>query len=359
MQPSASRVLPETPVFLTIGRSNRDNTALLHAFGAGSTIDPTPGWTRGYRGENLCGGFPLSHPGAYGDTLATAFRLASTPTLVTRSLHKARLAATEIRCDRERFGMTAPIPREDAYLVALQIRPCERHELWIDERPVAVSPIIGGETMIYDLRRNPIAHMDSTFHSLHFYLPRSALDWIAEDIGAHPVEDLDCPAGTRVDDPVIRALGTALMPALSCPETINATFADHALLAIAAHTAHRYGHMRATRRMSRGGLAAWQERRAKDLLSEHMVDGVSLTHIACECGLSVSHFSRAFRHTTGFPPHQWLLLRRIDRARELLRDPSRALLDIALDCGFADQSHFTRVFTRTIGVAPGIWRRSL
>jgi AraC-like DNA-binding protein len=58
------------------------------------------------------------------------------------------------------------------------------------------------------------------------------------------------------------------------------------------------------------------------------------------------------------PPHQWLLRRRVDKARQLLHDPSAALADVALACGFADQSHLTRVFTRLTGTGPNAWRRA-
>ncbi|WP_347260910.1 AraC family transcriptional regulator [Rudaea sp.] len=301
----------------------------------------------------------MNQRGAYGSTLAEAFRLDRAPALVTRSLNKSRLAMTEVRCDREQFGMTKPIPREDAYLVAVQMGPCERHELWSDDRPAEVSPIVGGETMIYDLRRNPIARMDSAFHSVHFYLPKAVLDWIAEDVGAAPIGELDCIPGKRMDDPVVRGMAEVLSAALSQPEAVNTAFAEHALLTIAAHTASKYGHLSVTRRIPHGGLAAWQERRAKELLCANLTEGASLTDLARECGLSVSHFTRAFRQTTGLPPHRWLLQRRIERARELLRDRSRTLPEIALACGFADQSHFTRVFSSATGLAPGAWRRGI
>jgi AraC family transcriptional regulator len=75
--------------------------------------------------------------------------------------------------------------------------------------------------------------------------------------------------------------------------------------------------------------------------------------------LSVSHFSRAFRRTMGVAPHSWLLARRIEVAKERLRDCRLSLSDVALACGFADQSHLTRVFTRMVGVSPGAWRRAL
>ncbi|MGE7139272.1 helix-turn-helix domain-containing protein [Luteibacter sp. NPDC031894] len=108
----------------------------------------------------------------------------------------------------------------------------------------------------------------------------------------------------------------------------------------------------------RGGLATWQERRAIAYMDERLDQSFPVAAVAEACGLSVNHFSRAFRRSMGKPPHRWLLDRRIDRARELLRDTTLSLADIALACGFAEQSHFTRVFTRTVGMPPGAWRRA-
>jgi AraC family transcriptional regulator len=109
----------------------------------------------------------------------------------------------------------------------------------------------------------------------------------------------------------------------------------------------------------RGGLAPWQVRRAKEVLSANLDGGVPLKEVARECRLSVSHFSRAFRRTMGVAPHRWLLARRIELAKEQLRNTELSLSDAALACGFADQSHLTRVFTRMVGVSPGAWRRAL
>jgi AraC family transcriptional regulator len=86
---------------------------------------------------------------------------------------------------------------------------------------------------------------------------------------------------------------------------------------------------------------------------------VQLKEVARECRLSVSHFSRAFRRSMGVAPHNWLLTRRVEVAKEKLRDDRMSLMDVALATGFADQSHLTRVFTRMVGVSPGAWRRAL
>ncbi|WP_275626918.1 AraC family transcriptional regulator [Pseudomonas sp. 273] len=88
-----------------------------------------------------------------------------------------------------------------------------------------------------------------------------------------------------------------------------------------------------------------------------MSDGLSVARLAQECALSRSHFTRAFKLSTGLSPHDWLLRRRVEKAKELMRDTSLCLSQIGLDCGFADQSHFSRVFLRLAGMSPANWRR--
>jgi transcriptional regulator GlxA family with amidase domain len=92
-------------------------------------------------------------------------------------------------------------------------------------------------------------------------------------------------------------------------------------------------------------------------MSATLSEDVPLARLANECGLSVRHFARAFRQSTGTSPHRWLLKQRVEYARELLGNRGLSLSDVALSCGFADQSHFTRVFAAMIGVGPGAWRR--
>ena len=107
----------------------------------------------------------------------------------------------------------------------------------------------------------------------------------------------------------------------------------------------------------RGGLAPWQERRAKEMLLGDLRADHSLSDLAEACGMSVRHLARAFKATTGLPPHRWLLRRRVDRAKELLESTDESLSGIALASGFADQSHLTRVFQALAGSSPGAWRR--
>ena len=88
------------------------------------------------------------------------------------------------------------------------------------------------------------------------------------------------------------------------------------------------------------------------------IDGeITLEELAGECELSRSHFARAFRKTTGRPPHRWLVEQRIERAKHMLLKSDLPLAEIADSCGFSDQSHFSKVFAGALGVPPGEWRR--
>ena len=94
------------------------------------------------------------------------------------------------------------------------------------------------------------------------------------------------------------------------------------------------------------------------LIDARLESDLSVAELAGSCGLSGSWFTRVFKQTTGVTPHRWLTQRRVDRAKDLLvRRPSMSLAQIALESGFADQSHFTHVFTAIVGAAPGEWRR--
>ncbi len=166
----------------------------------------------------------------------------------------------------------------------------------------------------------------------------------------------------------LHAPGTALDPvALDLLMTLAATLAQtdpaqpdslhQQSSALCEHLLVRYGDTAPP--AQRLALSPWQTRRAKQLMLEQMGASPCIADIATACSLSRSHFSRAFKKTTGQSPRDWLLEARLERAKTLLADSAIAIAQVGLECGFADQSHFTRVFTRGMGVTPFAWRRSL
>ncbi len=295
---------------------------------------------------------------AYGQRLGEALRVENAPAIVTRVLRTADIAVTEIRCDNPMPEMSGPIQQEDAFVVGLKLRDFPVHKYWEDGRLTPVCDLRAGESSLHDLKRDPTVLLDKPYHSLAFYLPRAALDAIADEANAPRIGDLSYKPGAGVNDVTISGLGSVLLPALSHPDQANPLFVDHVLLGVGVHIAQTYGGMRPMSRLARGGLAPWQERRAKEILRANL-HGVPLKEVARECSLSVGHFSHAFRRTLGVAPHNWLIEQRIVLSKEKLRDDRLSLTDVAAECGFSDQSHLTRVFRQTFGVTPGAWRRAL
>ena len=107
----------------------------------------------------------------------------------------------------------------------------------------------------------------------------------------------------------------------------------------------------------RGGLTPPQSSRATDFMAVHFAEDFSLADVARECGLSRGYFTRAFKMTTGVTPHQWRQQFRVEKAKTMLLETATPIAEIAIVCGFADQSHFTRVFSRILGRGPAHWRK--
>jgi len=107
-----------------------------------------------------------------------------------------------------------------------------------------------------------------------------------------------------------------------------------------------------------GGLSPQREKHAKLLLLASIHDRRKLEDIHRAVGLSRGHFIRAFQQSVGETPYRWLSTQKIEKARRLLRETGQPLTEIALACGFCDQSHFTRTFSRVSGMTPGAWRHN-
>ena len=278
------------------------------------------------------------------------------PSLITRSLRGVDLAVTETRDINPAPGLSGSLA-DDAYAVSLKLHDYPDCELWAHGKCVTKADVRTGTTYLYDLRSDPRFVINKPFHSLLFYLPRSALDGIAKESRAPRMGDLACQFGIGHEDGVMRHIGASLLQALRRPAEANQLFVDHMMLAFTAHIAQAYGGLQRIVESTRGGLAPWQVRRACEKLDSDLGGQLSLQQIAAEFGLSVSHFSRAFRISTGLPPHQWLLRQRVKAAKQLMSVRDLPLAEIAISAGFANQSHFTKVFSAQVGVSPAAWRR--
>ncbi len=153
--------------------------------------------------------------------------------------------------------------------------------------------------------------------------------------------------------PVLREMVREI--SAGCPN--GALFAESLSIGVAVHL----GRTRGIRpvQAERGKLSAGQAARLIELIQSEMASDLSLSIMSAVVGLSKPHFVRLFRNTMGMSPHRYVVLQRIERARQLVSSFDVPLVDIALDVGFASQSHMTRIFRDVIGVTPGDLRKQL
>ncbi len=110
--------------------------------------------------------------------------------------------------------------------------------------------------------------------------------------------------------------------------------------------------------ISKGGLASWQERKVRDYIDDNLDSSILVEDLADIVSLSAAHFCRAFKKSFCATPHAYIVQRRVMRAQELMRSTRTPLSQIALDCGFADQTHLSKLFRRLTGRTPNAWRRA-
>ena len=113
---------------------------------------------------------------------------------------------------------------------------------------------------------------------------------------------------------------------------------------------------RAAQHESGSGLPPRMLRRVNEYIDDHLESDLNIGALAGSLGISESHFARCFRRSTGLTPHAYVMRRRLVSAQKLLAETNRALVDIALATGFADQSHFSRRFSQLTGLPPRAFR---
>jgi AraC family transcriptional regulator len=109
---------------------------------------------------------------------------------------------------------------------------------------------------------------DQPFHSVLFYLPKTAIDALADQADVPRIGELQYEPGVAISDETLKHLGLSLMPAFRTPDQVCRLFLDYVTLAFASHAAQTYGGMRKLSKPIKGGLAPWQERLSKGVVEE-------------------------------------------------------------------------------------------
>jgi AraC family transcriptional regulator len=178
---------------------------------------------------------------------------------------------------------------------------------------------------------------------------------------AHELQNMDLISQQAIHDPQVTYPMLALREELLNGNSSGRAYADTMARAIAIRLLRAYsaGGNPVMMNPARGGLSRPLLRRVIDHIDENLDQDLGLRGLASISGLSEDHFARAFRESTGVPPHRYLLQRRLARAQQLLEGSDMPIAEIALSLGFADQSHLTNLFRRGVGMTPGQFRTQL
>jgi AraC family transcriptional regulator len=186
---------------------------------------------------------------------------------------------------------------------------------------------------------------------LHLFLSPKLVAAVAADAGLDPDRVEIVPSiGTR--DPRFEQIGLTLLAELHADGLGGRLYAESlaTLLAVQLVRHQSAAGLPVPRRVTRLSSAALG--RASEYVEEHLGDDLSLRVLASAVGLSPFHFARQFRESTGLSPHQYVIRRRVERARLLLASTDRSLAAIAQDVGFASSSHLATHVRRLLGVSP-------
>jgi AraC family transcriptional regulator len=193
------------------------------------------------------------------------------------------------------------------------------------------------------------------YQSVRFDLPRSTLDQYSDSHGL--------PRASMEEDmkvfhcPVLAGLAQLIVPSIDSPELLSASFMDHFVMLFCSQVIHSQT-CGVEKQISRGGLSTFQRRRAVEMLSPRPGRNTTLSVVAKECRLSVSHFARSFKTSFGMSVHRWVVGQRVEMAKDLLLNSNEPLIEVAFLSCFSDQASLNRTFTKVTGTSPGRWRRT-
>lgn len=272
--------------------------------------------------------------------------------------HRSTLAMGKIQairesCTRLNGERIVERSRDDIFAITSQLEASSSLEVFRNGELISGGPRPKAALTIEDGSSDWRYRFTGPFDQITFSIPYTRIRSFAVTAGRPQFTSLECEQG--VVDEVVRGIGQSIAPLFERVEEVSPLFLEQLDLALLAHLAQNYGGVHFPTK-KKGTLATWQQQRATEFLTSQFNTQFSINALAEVCELSRSYFMKSFKDTFGRTPHRWLMEYRVMLAKEKLNS-DMPIADIAVFCGFSDQSHLTRVFSEIAGVSPGSWRR--
>lgn len=193
-------------------------------------------------------------------------------------------------------------------------------------------------------------------HSLLFMMPTNATLQRAMAEVQGP-SDFELLRANHIHDPQIERIGYALMNECESGFESGQLFGESLALALVSRLMYRFSSRTLQlNASSEKGLPLWRLRQVKQYIEDNLNANLCMADLAGIAHMSEFHFSRLFKQSTGCAPYRYVVGRRIQRGRELLAKTALPLYEISEKLGFGDQSHFTTVFRKNVGMTPKQFR---
>ncbi|MBT9317939.1 helix-turn-helix domain-containing protein [Leptothoe spongobia] len=160
----------------------------------------------------------------------------------------------------------------------------------------------------------------------------------------------------QTHDPQIEAIATMLLAELKGESLGSQLYIESLANVLAVHLLRHHTTTRPELSIYEGGLPQHQLLQVLDYIDAHLGSEITLADLAQLVGMSQFHFGRLFKQSLGLSPYQYLLLQRVERAKQLLKQTGKPVVEIALECGFNSHSHFGRKFRQLTGITPKAYR---
>ncbi len=212
-----------------------------------------------------------------------------------------------------------------------------------------------GGDMISELRWKILT--PASMQTLHLNLSRDLFVRTAQEMADHDSTRLTIIGRTGFQDPLLTQISFALWRELEQQNPAGKLYAQTAAQMLAVHLLRHYTSAPIDIKELTQGLTRQQMGRVTDFILANLSQDLSLESLAEQTGFSSYHFARLFRQATGESPHQFVLRQRVESAQHMLKETDAPLAHVALESGFANQSHLTRIFKRHLGLTPRAYRQ--
>jgi AraC family transcriptional regulator len=207
----------------------------------------------------------------------------------------------------------------------------------------------------YELRWRAIG--PEPFETMHLYLGLPVFTRAIEEVFEKNLGTIHLRDVSGFKDTFLAALLEELRGEVSSGRPASPLFVQGVAQALAVHLARNYTELTKDVQEYKGGLPGFKLRKITELMAAHLEEEFSLIRLAQEADMSEFHFSRLFKRTTGLTPSQYFIHLRMEKARRLLRETSKSVIEIGLDVGYSSPSHFAQIFRREVGIPPSEYRR--